>query len=111
LNIMRTTATADPIRARVRSLRTFPLLALLLAGLLACPATSATVGDVFVSYSADGVPSYASHRRDASYRLFIRGEKAPDARSRVFAAKATTGDQQQGRLQVRSADRALRAPP
>lgn len=99
LNIMRTTATADPLGARVRSLRTFPLLALLLAGLLACPATSATVGDVFVSYSADGVPSYASHRRDASYRLFIRGEKAPDARSRV-APRATTGDQQQGRLQL-----------
>lgn len=36
-------------------------------------AQAATVGNVFVSY-VDGSPRYASERRDASYRLFIRGK-------------------------------------
>ena len=47
---------------------------MLLGGLVLSPVGAATVGNVFVSYSADGVPSYASQRLDPSYRLFIRGE-------------------------------------
>jgi hypothetical protein len=58
-----------------------------------------------------GVPSYASHRRDASYRLFIRGEKAPELAVKSRREGDHRRDQQQGRLQLDSADRALRAPP
>lgn len=102
LNGKHTITAFDPDRARTRCLRVVPLvplLTLLLAGLAATPARSATVGDVFVSYSADGVPSYASHRRDASYRLFIRGEKVPEVRSRVVP-RANSDDHQQGKRQL-----------
>jgi len=58
------------------------LPAVLLGGVLLSPASAATVGSVFVSYSADGVPSYASQRLDPSYRLFIRGEPVGAARAR-----------------------------
>ncbi len=51
-----------------------------LGGLLLASAHAATVGSVYVSYSADGVPCYASQRLDASYRLFIRGDEVPAPR-------------------------------
>ncbi|HNC52505.1 MAG TPA: lytic transglycosylase domain-containing protein [Accumulibacter sp.] len=65
-------------------------LALPLVGLLPCSAGAATVGNVFVSYSADGVPSYASQRLDASYRLLIRGE-TPAATRKLAARPASDG--------------------
>lgn len=57
------------------------------------PAGAAAPGSVFVSYSADGVPSYASQRLDASYRLFIRGEEAPTplAPARLSVRPASDG--------------------
>ena len=68
----------------------FPLaLALLLGGLPPSLATAATVGNVFVSYAADGVPRYASQRLDGSYRLFIRGENVPAARRSVSRQPAS----------------------
>lgn len=99
LNTMCPIATADPSRARARCLRTFRLLSLLVVGLFPSPAKPATIGTVFVSYSADGVPSYASQRRDSTYRLFIRGEPVPEGRSRV-APRSTAENLQRGRLQL-----------
>ena len=63
------------------------------------PALAATVGNVFVSYSAEGVPSYASQRLDASYRLFISGETVPNVRSKA-SRKAVSESYQQGKLQL-----------
>ncbi len=74
-------------------------LALLLGGLALYPLPAAALGSVFVSYSADGVPSYASQRLDASYRLFIRGETAPESHSKVSKRPAGEG-RQQGKLQL-----------
>ena len=45
-----------------------------LVGVLLHPAMASATGSVYVSYAADGVPSYASQRLDPSYRLLIRGE-------------------------------------
>jgi len=62
---------------------------------------TAAAGDVFVSYSPDGVPSYASQRLDASYRLFIRGDSVPEPRSKPVPrptadhARAREGGRQQ----------------
>lgn len=73
-------------------------LALLCAGLLPAPVMALTVGNVFVSY-VDGVPRYASQRLDASYRLFIRGDKV----TRVARKSSVTVDsesRQRGRRQL-----------
>jgi len=72
-------------------------LALLVAGLVASCASTASTGDVFVSYSAEGTPRYASHRLDPSYRLFIPGEVATDGRPapwRVSAERRHRGKRQ-----------------
>lgn len=74
-------------------------LALLLGGMFLSSAEAATVGNVFVSYSDAGVPSYASQRLDASYRLFIRGEMAPEGRGKA-SAKAGNENQAQGKRQL-----------
>lgn len=87
---MATIATATSARAQTRPFRTCRALALLLGPLFLSSAWAATTGDVFVSYSAEGVPSYASQRLDASYRLFIRGETVPEGRSKV--SRKATGD-------------------
>ena len=92
-------ATADPICARARPVLACTALALLLGGLFLSPARAATTGDVFVSYSAEGAPSYASQRLDASYRLFIRGETVPEVRSKT-ARKAASESYPQGKLQL-----------
>ena len=73
------------------------LLLALLPGAL--PATAATLGNVFVSYSAEGVPSYASQRLDTSYRLFIRGETVPETRARA-TRRAAGESYPQGRQQL-----------
>ena len=73
------------------------LLASLLVGI--SPARAATPGDVFVSYSADGVPSYASQRLDTSYHLFLRGNTVPEVRSKV-SPRAVGEKQQQGKLRL-----------
>lgn len=77
------------------------MLAWLVGGVLLAPATAAAaaVGSVFVSYSADGVPSYASQRLDASYRLFIRGEAPVEERSKA-AKKPLSDSRQPGRRQL-----------
>lgn len=56
---------------------------LLLGGLL--PTAAFAVGNVYVSYAADGTPSYASQRLDSTYRLFIRAEAPPISRGRPIA--------------------------
>lgn len=73
------------------------VLALLFGGLLLSSARAATVGNVFVSYSDAGVPSYASQRLDASYRLFIRGEMAPRGKA---SPRAANENQAQGKRQL-----------
>jgi soluble lytic murein transglycosylase-like protein len=77
------------------------LTCLALASLLGVmsPALAATVGNIFVSYSAEGMPSYASQRMDASYRLFIRGEKASSVRTKA-SRKEASESYQQGKLQL-----------
>jgi hypothetical protein len=92
-------ATADPTCARTRLVLMCPAVALLLGTLLLSSARAATTGDVFVSYSAEGVPSYASQRLDASYRLFIRGETVPEGRSKA-SRKATGDTPQAGKAQL-----------
>jgi len=92
-------ATADPTCARTRSGLTCPALALLLGTLFLSCARAATTGDVFVSYSAEGVPSYASHRLDASYRLFIRGETISEGRNKA-SRKAAGDTPQAGKRQL-----------
>lgn len=92
-------AAADPTCARTRPVLTCPVVALLLGTLLLSSARAATTGDVFVSYSANGVPSYASQRLDASYRLFIRGETIPEGRSKA-SRKATGDTPQAGKAQL-----------
>ncbi len=78
----------------------FPLaLALLSGGLPPSLATAATVGNVFVSYAADGMPRYASQRLDGSYRLFIRGESVPAAR-RSLSRHHASESQQQGKREL-----------
>ena len=74
-------------------------LAWLVGGVLLVPATALAVGSVFVSYSADGVPSYASQRLDTSYRLFIRGEAPVEERSKA-AKKPLSDSRQHGRQQL-----------
>lgn len=75
------------------------VLAVLLGGLGLSPASAATVGNVFVSYSADGVPSYASQRLDSSYRLFIRGESPPESRGKP-GRKPAGESQSAGKLEL-----------
>lgn len=70
--------------------RRWGLVFLLLPCALVCPAgwheaTAATSGDVFVAYSAEGVPSYSSQRLGPDYRLFLRGEPASLPPGRVRA--------------------------
>jgi soluble lytic murein transglycosylase-like protein len=57
------------------------------------PVTAASSGNVFVSFSVDGVPSYSSHRRDARDRLFIRGETVAASRSSGTRNPAVAGRQ------------------
>lgn len=74
--------------------------ALCIGSLLLSQAGAATVGNVFVSYAADGSPRYASQRLDASYRIFIRGESLPGVRSQEPARKPPGESSQQGRLHL-----------
>ncbi|WP_273702781.1 hypothetical protein, partial [Candidatus Accumulibacter vicinus] len=67
---------AQPERLRIA-------LAWLVGALLLHPAMASATGSVYVSYAADGVPSYASQRLDPSYRLLIRGENPPQDRGTV----------------------------
>lgn len=59
----------------------------------------ATVGNIFVSYSAEGMPSYASQRLDASYRLFISGEKVANVSTKA-SRKEASKRYQQGKLKL-----------
>lgn len=80
--------------ARARGLRGLLLFASLFA-----PLAASAVGSVFVSYSADGVPSYASQRLDPSYRLLIRGERPAQPRGRT-ASPAASASPVQGRREL-----------
>lgn len=88
---------------RARCLPTRRSLAFLIAGsfagLFLSPASATTTGNVFVSYSAEGTPRYASHRLDPSYRLFIRGEAVAEG-SRLAPPRAATERQHQGKRQL-----------
>ena len=75
------------------------VLAVLLGGLLLSPASAATAANIFVSYSADGVPSYASQRLDPSYRLFIRGESPSESRGKP-GRKPAGESQAAGKLEL-----------
>ncbi len=86
--------TIDASLAHTRIVLACLARALLLGGLFLSAAKAATIGNVFVSYSAEGVPSYASQRLDASYRLFIRGETIPESRSKSSRKGAGESAQQ-----------------
>lgn len=61
---------------------------------------AAALGSVFVSYSADGSPSYASQRLNASYRLFIRGETPSGVGSKT-GKKTASEITPDGKLQLK----------
>lgn len=75
-------------------------LAFCIGSLLLSQAGAATVGNVFVSYAADGSPRYASQRLDASYRIFIRGESVAGLRSKQPTRKPPGESSQKGRLHL-----------
>ena len=83
---------AQPERLRIA-------LAWLVGALLLHPAMASATGSVYVSYAADGVPSYASQRLDPSYRLLIRGENPPQDRG-TASRKLARVDQAAGKLQL-----------
>lgn len=88
----------ETMLAVARRIATGVALALPVVGLLPSSAGAATVGNVFVSYAADGVPSYASQRLDASYRLFIRGETT--SATRKLATRAASDGQASNRAEL-----------
>lgn len=96
LSVVFTSAVATWSSAR--PMRTCLVLASLFGGI--SPALAATVGNIFVSYSAEGMPSYASQRLDASYQLFIRGEKVPKVVRTTASRKEASESYQQGKLQL-----------
>lgn len=77
-------------------------LSLLFGGLPLSPSMAGTVGSVFVSYDADGVPSYASQRLDSGYRLFIQGESGRESPAATRVPARSVGHQElQGKRQLR----------
>ncbi|MEF8697733.1 MAG: lytic transglycosylase domain-containing protein [Candidatus Accumulibacter sp. UW20] len=78
-------------------------MSLLFGGLPLSSPLAGTVGSVFVSYDADGVPSYASQRLDSGYRLFIQGDRRPEspAARRGPARSVGRQDELPGKRQLR----------
>jgi hypothetical protein len=78
-------------------------LSLLFGGLPLSSPLAGTVGSVFVSYDADGVPSYASQRLDSGYRLFIQGDRPPESPTARRGPARSVGRQDElpGKRQLR----------
>ncbi|MEF8705835.1 MAG: lytic transglycosylase domain-containing protein [Candidatus Accumulibacter sp. UW27] len=78
-------------------------MSLLFGGLPLSSPLAGTVGSVFVSYDADGVPSYASQRLDSGYRLFIQGDRPPESPTARRGPARSVGRQDElpGKRQLR----------